>query len=221
MKPNWAEENLQTIRTLMERSALYRRELAPIMTLIGLIGFFSAAIGWFFKIMSPTTFVLYWFSIAILTLVCVFLMVRRQVWQKSEPFWSPPARRIAQAIFPPLFAGFALGILSIVVDNLPTEADPPTGEWPSNWLFLTLLPVLWVILYGNAVHSAGFFISRGMRIFGLFIVVAGCGSFLFTANLSGSGLLRFAYAVMGFFFGVSHLACGTYLALTEKGKNAT
>ena len=32
MEPNWAAEHLQVIRTLMERSALYRRALAPIMS---------------------------------------------------------------------------------------------------------------------------------------------------------------------------------------------
>ena len=30
MEPNWAGEHLQVIRTLMERSALYRRALAPV-----------------------------------------------------------------------------------------------------------------------------------------------------------------------------------------------
>ena len=38
MKPKWAEENLQTIRTLMERSAVYRRALAPIMLFAGALG---------------------------------------------------------------------------------------------------------------------------------------------------------------------------------------
>ena len=38
MNPNRAEENLQTIRLLMERSALYRRALAPIMLSGGRIG---------------------------------------------------------------------------------------------------------------------------------------------------------------------------------------
>jgi hypothetical protein len=35
MDTNWAAEHLQTIRTLMERSALYRRALAPIMLCAG------------------------------------------------------------------------------------------------------------------------------------------------------------------------------------------
>ena len=38
MESNWAAEHLQTIRTLMERSAIYRRALAPIMLFAGLTG---------------------------------------------------------------------------------------------------------------------------------------------------------------------------------------
>ena len=45
MKPDWAEENLQTIRTLMERSAVYRRALAPIMLFAGAVGAAAAIIG--------------------------------------------------------------------------------------------------------------------------------------------------------------------------------
>jgi len=45
MEPKWAEENLQTIRTLMERSALYRRALAPILLFAGTLGVTAAAVG--------------------------------------------------------------------------------------------------------------------------------------------------------------------------------
>ena len=45
MDNHWAAEHLQTIRTLMERSALYRRALAPIMTFAGAVGTAAAASG--------------------------------------------------------------------------------------------------------------------------------------------------------------------------------
>ncbi len=47
METNWAAEQLQTIRTLMERSAVYRRALAPIMLFVGFVGVLAAAIGCF------------------------------------------------------------------------------------------------------------------------------------------------------------------------------
>ena len=45
METNWAEENLKTIRTLMERSAIYRRALAPIMIFAGVVGVIAAVAG--------------------------------------------------------------------------------------------------------------------------------------------------------------------------------
>ncbi len=45
MDNNWAAQHLQTIRTLMERSALYRRALAPIFTFVGAIGILAAVGG--------------------------------------------------------------------------------------------------------------------------------------------------------------------------------
>ena len=46
MNPKWAEENLHTIRTLMERSALYRRALAPVMLVCGIAGLAGGVAGW-------------------------------------------------------------------------------------------------------------------------------------------------------------------------------
>jgi hypothetical protein len=45
MESNWAAEQLQTIRTLMERSAVYRRALAPIMLFAGLTGLVTMGLG--------------------------------------------------------------------------------------------------------------------------------------------------------------------------------
>jgi len=60
MQTNWAEENLQTIRTLMERSAVYRRALAPIVIYAGVIGVLTAAAGLYFILSVPMFLV--WFG---------------------------------------------------------------------------------------------------------------------------------------------------------------
>jgi len=56
MDSKWAEENLQTIRTLMERSAVYRRALAPIMLCAGTVGIIAAAAGLVFQLNSIHAF---------------------------------------------------------------------------------------------------------------------------------------------------------------------
>jgi hypothetical protein len=64
METNWAAEQLQTIRTLMERSAVYRRALAPIMLFAGVVGILQRGAGIFFDIRTPCGFVLFWFGVA-------------------------------------------------------------------------------------------------------------------------------------------------------------
>jgi len=60
MQSNAAVEHLQVIRTLMERSALYRRALAPMMLLAGVVGTIAsvAAAAWGGGVAA---FVGYWF----------------------------------------------------------------------------------------------------------------------------------------------------------------
>ena len=42
MSPYDAEQELQTIRTIMERTALYERAVAPVLTWLGAVGIVSA-----------------------------------------------------------------------------------------------------------------------------------------------------------------------------------
>src|SRR5262245_55431492 len=111
METNWAAEHLQVIRTLMERSAVYRRALAPIMILNGILGTAGALIGTAMGIDNPRSFVLFWACVAGVAMAGSFFLVRRQALKASEPFWSPPTRRVTQAMLPPLVAGGIIGTL--------------------------------------------------------------------------------------------------------------
>ena len=211
METNQAAENLQVIRTLMERSALYRRALAPIMTFNGIVGLTAAVAGLALKIGSPRPFISFWAGVALLALAGSFLLVRRQALKDAEPFWSPPTRRVTQAILPALAAGFIVGAILLV--HLGT-----TEPALANVLGMLWLPLGWVVLYGCAMHAAGFFMSRGMKIFGWVLILGGCG--LFALGIPDAvSRLQAAHGIMGFFFGVLHLACGVYLYFTEQRKN--
>ena len=76
MESNWATEHLQAIRTLMERAAVYRRALAPIMLLTGIVGLSAASMGWLLKIDSPGAFIAYWIVISLLLLLNLHLKLR-------------------------------------------------------------------------------------------------------------------------------------------------
>lgn len=201
MNPNWAEENLQTIRTLMERSAVYRRALAPIMLLTGILGIAAAVVGLSFQLKSFSGFLILWFSTAIVAVVGAFLIARRQSLKDKEPFWSPPTRRVAQALLPPLLAGMFFGSFLAFL-HASFEAA----------IFVTLV---WILFYGFALHAAGFFMPRGIKFFGWVFIASAC-LFIFGSAAEWINLDDKAHWLMGFFFGVLHLAYGAYLYLTEK-----
>ena len=192
MESNWAAEHLQVIRTLMERSALYRRALAPIMIFNGVVGLAAAALGWGLNIGSPRAFILFWAGVGVMAVGGSFLLVRRQALREAEPFWSPPTRRVTQAFLPPLAAGL---MISVVVLAKAGAAPENAGRTPA----MVWLPLVWVVLYGCAFHAAGFFMPRGMKVFGWAFVVGGCG--LLAAGLPGwAAPLDYAHGIMGLLF---------------------
>jgi hypothetical protein len=202
MEPNAAAEHLQVIRTLMERSALYRRTLAPIMLYLGAVGTLAGLGGLATGIDAPAGFYAWWLSAAVLAIAGAFFIARRQSVRDGERFWSPPTLRVAEAMAPPLAAGVVLSLALVMLG-----AAPPRG------LFILAN----ALFYGCAVHAAGFFMPRGMKLFGwMVILLAAAGSAglaLFEPAVGGS---RLAHVVMGGVFGALHLAYGAYLYLTER-----
>ena len=206
MNPNWAAENLQTIRTLMERSAVYRRALAPIMFFSGAMGLVGAVAGWLFKLESSSAFVLLWLGVAAVATLGALLLVRRQALKDSEPFWSPPTRRVGQALLPAYFVGFTVAVLALIVANQSSGHDGGLQ---------IMLVVLWTWLYGCATHAAGFFMPRGVRWLGWIYVVA--GTVLLVGMVFWERILMHfpPHVFMGGIFGGLHLAYGIYLYFTE------
>jgi len=201
MNSNWAEKNLQTIRTLMERSAVYRRALAPIMLFAGTLGVAAAVVGILFHLDSIRAFGALWLCAAAIVVAGAFLVARRQALKDKENFWSPPTRRVGQALLPPLFAGMFLGLIFAFAVGL---ANP------------VALTFIWLLFYGCALHSAGFFMSRGMKLFGWIFIGLSCIMLSVLVFILPQDVGINANWLMGFFFGVLHLAYGAYLYLTEK-----
>ncbi len=213
MDPKWAADNLQVIRTLMERSALYRRALAPVMIFAGIVGTIASGVAVWQKIDSARGFALFWVVTGLISVTGVILLIRRQALREVEPFWSLPTRRVAQAAVPPLFVGLVAAFPFVMFES----------QYPV--LALTLIPA-WLALYGCALCSAGSFMPRGIKLFGWFFVLAGCavflGAFYLPETVNARVItLQQAHIVMGVAFGIIHLLYGCYLYVTEQNrKNA-
>jgi hypothetical protein len=207
MQNDWAVEDLKVIRTLMERSAVYRRALAPLMAAVGSTGLVAAIAAALCKARTPRAFAGFWMVVGVICLAEAILLIRRQALKEAEAFWSPPTRRVVQAISPAFFAGLMAGLIFLWLE--------PGGALAVWWL----VPG-WMALYGCALHAAGFFMPRGFRLFGWAFVVGSCllGAAL---CLGGPPSIPMANWGMGGLFGGTHLAYGIYLNFTEKRRNAT
>jgi hypothetical protein len=223
MKTDQAAEQLQTIRTLMERSALYRRALAPLMTFAGGLGIIAATLGYLFRVEEMSGFIAYWFAVALTGLAGSLLLVRRQAIKTSEPFWSPPTKRVAQAMLPTLTVGFLCGVFAVFLLSTDTSlADMPTGEF-DDARDLGWLAAVWAILYGCGLHAAGFFTSRGLRHFGWLFIAAGNAVFCWMLwnqhDRTPSHVWWHSHVLMGALFGGLQLAYGLYLYATGEEQN--
>ena len=208
MDTQWAEENLHVIRTLMERSALYRRRLAPLMTLasVGALagGMAGAALG----IQTARDFVFLWGTVAVTVLLGAAWIVRGQAIRAGESFWTPPAKRVLSALTPAMLVGGALGAAYIV--------GPESRSAASRWF----LVITWSVLFGMGLHSAGFYVSQGIRRLGWAFVVAGLGLGWVVLN-GGIDVERIKPSFgMMLVFGGLPLLSAVYLFFTESGEGA-
>ena len=202
MDADSAAERLQVIRTLMERSAIYRRALAPIMIFLGIFGLIASVAGPVFEIDSAVSFGLYWMGVSAIGLIGSYLLARRQAIKDKEPFWSPPTRRVTQALLPSLFVGAVLGVIFTFAMGKETS-------------FSWALPVTWILLYGCALHAAGFFTPRGIRMLGWLFILGGCSLTLSSLSVGARLAYTQSHLIMGIFFGGLQLAYGIYLHFTD------
>ena len=83
------------------------------------------------------------------------------------------------------------------------------------------LPVIWIFFYGCAVHAAGFFMPRGMKMLGILFILGGASLTLSSMAVGVELPLNASHVMMGVFFGGLHLAYGIYLNMTEKPVQTT
>jgi len=148
-------------------------------------------------------FAVYWMGVSLVGLFGAYILARRQALKDREPFWSPPTKRVTQALLPSLLVGAVIGIIFTYALGKQTS-------------FSWALPVSWILLYGCALHAAGFFTPRGIRLLGWLFILGGCS--LTLSSISVDARLPFvtSHLLMGLFFGGLQLAYGIYLHFTDR-----
>ena len=149
MQSDWASENLQVIRTLMERGAVYRRARSSGHGRHRVDGHAAApaVVGVVAGVKTGSAFAGYWLAVAVVCAVEAFLLVRRQALKEDELFWSPPTRRVTQALGPALFLAASPWAGRLAVLRLS----------PGGACLLPLVPIWMVLFTVCALHSARLF----------------------------------------------------------------
>jgi|TARA_B100001964_G_C14111059_1_gene543841 hypothetical protein len=213
----------------MERTTVYRRALAPIMTYTGVVGLLAASMAqtqWQ-RIRELEEFALFWLCVGLVSLAGAFLLVRRQAIADKDSLLSPPTRRVFQSAAPLLCVGVFLGTSEIFWSTAATnplyQSDP---RHP-----ITRLIALWLMCHGGAMHAMGFFMKRGIKLFGWVLILAGMSLYI-ALNIplivdkmpdwpNGTPTPdRIGHLLMGALFGGSHLSYGIYLYFTEEKPDA-
>lgn len=183
-----AADNLRFIRDTMERASSFTAVPGWGGVVIGITAFAAgfAALGHAAKYQF---FV--WLAEAVLALVLAFIAVQLKSKRLSLSLQSRAARRALLSFMPPLMAG-------VVMTSVLYREH-----------VLTVLPGMWLLLYGAAVVTGGAFSVRIVPVMGLCFMFAGMSALLAPSSW-GNAFLMFG-------FGALHVAFGLVIARRHGG----
>jgi hypothetical protein len=183
-----AADNLRFIRDTMERAASFTAVPGWGGVAIGLT---AVATGIAARGMPAHQQFLAWLAEATVALTLGVITVRLKSRRLALSLSSRPARRALLSFVPPLLVG-------AVLTNVLYRAE-----------MLSVLPGLWLLLYGAAVVTGGAFSVRIVPVMGICFMLLGAVALL-TPVLSGN-----AFLMLG--FGVMHMVFGTLIARRHGG----
>jgi len=184
-----AMDNLRFIRETMEAAGTFTAVSGWGQVVIGITAIFAALLA--SRQATPTEWVLVWAGEAILALLISVWFMYNKARSASLPLLSASARKLLFS-FTPVFA----------VGMVITFAFMGRG-------LSSLLPAVWMLLYGTAVVAAGAFSVRSVPVMGAAFVAAGAIA-LFTPPTWNTWLM-----IAG--FGVLHIVFGFVIARRHGG----
>lgn len=183
-----AADNLRFIRDTMERAASFTAVPGWGGVVIGLTAVATGIIA--LRMPAPQQF-LAWLVEGVLALTIGCIAVRMKSRRLALSLSSRPAQRALLSFVPPLLAGAVLTAILYRAD------------------LLTVLPGLWLLLYGAAVVTGGAFSVRIVPVMGICFMLLG-GIALLAPVVAGN-----IFLLLG--FGAMHIVFGTLIARRHGG----
>jgi hypothetical protein len=178
-----AADNLRFIRDTMERAASFTAVPGWGGVAIGMTALAAGALA-IGRPASDQFFI--WLAEGLLALVIAGLAVRTKSIRLALSLRSRPARRALLSFVPPLIAG---AVLSVILYKLQ---------------ILSVIPGLWLLMYGAAVVTGGAFSVRIVPVMGL------CFMFMGALSLVAPTAWGNIFLMLG--FGGLHIAFGVVIA---------
>ncbi len=190
MDTHQATRTLQVIRTLMERTCQYQFLTARAGLAAGLMAGVGALLFVYLDPNDPWQFGAVWGLVFIGSLAATLFSTILRVRERGEQVWTRPARAVVQALAPALFVAVILSVFFFA------------RGWHL-WL-----PGVWLLCYGQGALATAVYAPQPIRYLGLGALGMGA-----VALLLGPA---WATAMMGFAFGLGHIALGLALLWSER-----
>jgi len=190
-----AEEQIRTIRELLERATVYRALSVPGAAWAGIL---ALAGGWISRDSNGPAFLWTWLAVLALAGLGNTAFLWRQAARDGRAFFSPGLRLALRGLWPPMLAGGVLGALWLTNDG--DARDAVFG---------------WSVAYGLALLATREFAPRSITLL---------GHAFFWCGLAGFGILVVptaladlpAAAFMAALFGGSHLIYSALVAIASR-----
>jgi hypothetical protein len=153
-----AGEHLRVIRSLMERSTLYRSISAPTALIGGLLSLGGFATAYYAKhdrhqVLTARQFLVVWLVILVLTALSNVIFLWRGAAMRRESFFSAGMKCALSSLAP---AFLTAGVLTFVIHR-PIQ-----------------LCILWIVLYGLGLLDTQHFAPRSLVLLGAAFFAWGC-----------------------------------------------
>jgi hypothetical protein len=176
-----ALENLRYIRETMEHSGSFTAVPGWGGAVMGLTALVAAVVAP--PVSSGRSWLVTWLAAALVAIVLGAWATARKVRAATVPVLSRPAQKFALSLAPPLVAG---ALVTVVLYR--------TG-------LVTVLPGLWLLLYGAGVMTAGAFSVRVGPIMGICLMAVGTVA-LFSPPAWGNWFLGAGFGGLQVLFGI-------------------
>jgi hypothetical protein len=184
-----AMDNLRFIRETMERASSFTAVPGWGGVVMGVTALCAAAVA--SRQFSITSWIITWLLEALLAFLIGGWAASRKARAAETPLLSGPGRKFALSFLPPMIVGALLTVALY-------------------WAGLTsLIPGMWLLLYGTAVMTGGAFSVKAVPVMGLCFMALGA-----VALFAPSG---WSNALMAAGFGLLHIIFGIYIARRHGG----